>query len=107
MSKEYIEKEDVKDILEHAYYGEATMGELLEAIDSAVPAKVKPVVMGEWLIIDESYWRATQSQDKQINRVSLKCSNCGHRITRKDFRGVRNYCPNCGADMRKEDSTNE
>ena len=102
MSKEYIEKADVKNILEHAYYGEATLGELLEAIDDARSADVKPVVIGEWLIIDESYWRGTQSQDKQINRVSLKCSNCGHRITQKDFRGVRNFCPNCGAEMREE-----
>lgn len=73
---------------------------VLHMLSTEPPAEVKPEAKGEWLIVDESYWRGTQSQDKQINRVSLKCSNCGHRITQKDFRGIRNFCPNCGVDMR-------
>lgn len=71
-----------------------------QAVDSVQAVDARPVVRGEWLVQDESFWRGHYSQDIQVNRVSLKCSNCGHRITRRDFRQVRRYCPNCGADMR-------
>lgn len=109
MSEEYISKEAaVRHIKENqckkcsdiGLCGNCAVLIAVKLFESLPPADVKPVVSGEWLIVDESYWRGTQSQDKQINRVSLKCSNCGHRITQKDFRGIRNFCPNCGADMR-------
>lgn len=113
LNKEYIEKEAAltefnktcalcRELVLRPMCDKCSNADSIHHIKELAPANVKPVVMGEWLIVDESYWRGTQSQDKQINRVSLKCSNCGHRITRKDFRGIRNFCPNCGADMRGE-----
>lgn len=39
-----IKRGDVKDVLEHAYYGEASLGELLEKIDGIPIADVVSVV---------------------------------------------------------------
>jgi hypothetical protein len=43
-------------------------------------ADVRPVVRGEWI----------------RNGWSIRCSECGYDMPFS----VRNYCPNCGADMR-------
>lgn len=50
-----INRGDVKDTLEKAYYGEATLGELLEEIDAIPAVDTKPVVRGEW----ERHWNIT------------------------------------------------
>lgn len=58
----------------------------LDAIDSIPTADVRPVVMGKWL-------------HKEITddfRVVGQCSVC------KERRRIDNFCPNCGADMREE-----
>lgn len=51
-----------------------------------------PVVHGEWIIKTDEYEFAKWDE----------CSICGHKLKAigcgKDF----NFCPNCGADMRKK-----
>lgn len=58
----------------------------------AIPAAdVRPVVRGEW---EQTMWFIT-------------CSVCGYTSADTDDEGDRiatNYCPNCGADMRKEEA---
>lgn len=55
---------------------------------------------GEWIIQDTSYWRETHAGPVQVNRVNLKCSNCGWKNHKRKY---YNYCPNCGARMRGEE----
>ena len=50
----------------------------------AIPSADRP--QGEWIDKGKNLW---------------KCSNCGHYIN-GDVE-VRNFCPNCGADMRGKD----
>lgn len=55
---------------------------------------------GKWLIQDTSYWRACHYGDVQVNRINLKCSNCGYR----NFKKIRfRQCPKCKTDMRGEE----
>lgn len=54
-----------------------------ERVIAGVPAAdVRPVVRGKWI----------------RNGWSLRCSECGYDMPFS----VRNFCPNCGADMREE-----
>lgn len=58
--------------------------------------KYKPVVRGEWILVVEA-----------VFSVTYRCSHCGnyfteHSDTLNAGRGDKNYCPNCGADMREE-----
>ncbi len=63
--------------------------DVLDAVEDAPAADVRPVVRGRWELSDETpYIR------KHFHTVA--CSNC-HREGRKGW----NYCPNCGADMRE------
>lgn len=101
MSKEYIEKETLKaqfaadgwlhEKLRASAYCKATkLGYVRErtieqVIDCIPPADVKPVVRGEWELVDEAEPRR------------YGCSRC-KRLSWDES----NFCPNCGCDMRKE-----
>lgn len=77
-----INRGDVKDALEKAYYGEATLGELLEEIDGIPAVDTKPVTRGEWI------------SDKYDPAFKLWCSVCNWTAVYP-----YNFCPNCGAEM--------
>lgn len=51
-----------------------------DALSKLPAADVRPVVRGKWI----------------KNGWSIRCSECWHDMPFS----VRNYCPNCGADMR-------
>lgn len=55
---------------------------------------VKPIIRGEW-ITEKAY-------QGNIEEQRLRCSNCGNKMVIP-----RNFCPNCGADMRKEGDEND
>ena len=61
---------------------------VMDFIDDAPTAEVKPIVYGEWLYTGDMF-----------NEGELVCSKCGHKI---DVADKSNFCPNCGAIMRKE-----
>jgi hypothetical protein len=64
---------------------EPTDEEIEYTIDRIPTVEAVPVVRGEWRSIITSYCYV------------FECSNCG-KIEEFDT----NFCPNCGADMRKE-----
>lgn len=59
--------------------------DLLWMISEIPTIDAVPVVRGEWLRQDETFTR-------------FMCSQCGS----KNHAGYENFCPNCGADMRKK-----
>ena len=61
-------------------------GTLYEELKNGVPAEPerKP---GKWI----------EHQDRR-KQIYAECSNCGF----KNYAGILNYCPECGADMRGE-----
>ena len=116
MMDEYISRKAVQNISTNklkvsiratiAGDDEAASRALAEAIEEILdlpPADVKPVVRGEWM--DEA-----PEHDKTISeRHRFRCPACGKDA---DYfiggygdwwcRAAPNFCPNCGADMRKE-----
>ena len=95
MSKVYIEKEAAKAMIQSNADGHLITDEeaawIIADIDSIDAADVKPVVRGEWINIQFS-----------INGGSnAECNRCGATV-HTSFSSSINYCPNCGADMRKE-----
>lgn len=88
MSEEYIHKEKVLSELCSDCKGIAYCRvpcALYNYINNSSPVDAKPVVRGEWI------------PDKHDPEFKLWCSAC-------NWTGVYpyNFCPNCGADMRKE-----
>jgi hypothetical protein len=101
MSKEYIKKERALQLLEE----NASDDEVFfaaRAIEAEPPADVKPVVRGEWEIIptDEDGNPLKNSN----NEIYFGCSVCKESVWE---RRTLNFCPNCGADMRKEGDGDE
>ena len=84
--KEYIERNkigltDLEIIMCRGNYKEA-LKILFDKIESIPAANVRPVVRGKW-------------EDCTEYNGEYRCSVC------KEFEGhKRNFCPNCGADMR-------
>lgn len=83
-----IDREDAIDAI-NAYLGLSAVSrtiqnmtsiqEILENLPSAEPRK-----KGKWLLIDAGYYDY------------VKCSQCGETLV-----WGKNFCPNCGADMRE------
>ena len=73
-------------------------GRVRELIVSAPAVDVAPVVHGQWIGIDSSFWKPTHSSDIPVFRKTYRCSECGRRTAIAE-----NYCPNCGAKMDKEE----
>ena len=56
---------------------------------------------GEWIDTNEAY--IVNEDGKRIPNSGIsECSVCKQRVAPL-FMGARNFCPNCGADMRKEE----
>ena len=69
-------------------------------INNAITADVVPVVRGEWILV------GTNEHDYETS-VEEKCSLCGRYVYRYDTQPQDNFCPNCGADMRRESEVKE
>lgn len=91
--KEYIEKS--KAIMyAQDYVSDNEKNVLLRRLYDEPAADVKPVARGEWI----------EAQEISFDNV-YACSACGNEFvlesgTPED--NEYNFCPNCGADMRKE-----
>lgn len=93
MNREYIEKERALQLLEE----NASDDEVFfaaRAIEAEPPADVKPVVRGEWI----------DKFNKGKAHMQSFCSACGKHSGIGGIESNRHkpFCPNCGADMRKE-----
>lgn len=75
---EYIERE--KLLAEYDRQHKGAPGGARKIIETFPAADVRPVRYGKW----------------KNNRWSIRCSECGYDTPFT----VRNFCPNCGADMR-------
>ena len=78
---DYIERQSVVYAVRDHFCDSART---LEAIDAIPAADVRPVVRGRWI---------------RLSGCDM-CDQCGYS-TGKHEQG-RNFCPNCGADMRGE-----
>ena len=77
---EYIKREDVLSLSHYDDYDCEIVD--VEDVEKLPFADVRPVVRGTW----------------EKNGWSIRCSVCGYDMP---F-ATRNFCPNCGADMREE-----
>ena len=84
MPSDLIYREDAKDYARHAM---AKGLNVLEYLDEVPAADFRPVVRGEWTLFGR----------RGIYGVMYECSACHAK-----YDGITNFCPNCGADMRKE-----
>lgn len=96
--KEYIEKDDFYDVIDGGFdlnFDELpeSKAALLEMIRNFDPADVKPVVRGEW--IEGEYVGEVGDE------IKWHCSSCGFAVLSDEHPAWR-FCPDCGADMRKE-----
>ena len=77
------------------YLSETTLEEL---IDEAPTIDAEPVRRGKWIYGNDFHW------------YTASCNRCGYQ-RRTDIKADRwnqwNYCPNCGADMRGDNSEHE
>ena len=97
---EYIEREAVlsaiwKTSAERDVFFPAI---ILDAIKSIPAADVRPVVRGRWIE------RTHKLYDGRYG-YSIECTHCHEVFTEVDltFKPTkRNFCPDCGADMREE-----
>ena len=62
-------------------------------------SEMKPVIYGEWKVVQGEI--GNPFNNEVYDTIDLfVCSNCGEHF---DVSEARNYCPNCGARMTKED----
>lgn len=89
---EYIEREDVKRLINNNFSG------LLLMIDSIPAADVAPVVHGEWETVDWLEYDAQSCETIRCPEEGIACTRCRY-VFKKDALWKRNFCPNCGARM--------
>lgn len=106
MAKEFIEREAaLEKVIEVKHHDPELSGVVLHRYIKEIDLKdipaadVAPVVHGQWIGIDSSYWKPTHSGDISVFRKTYRCSECRRRTAIAE-----NYCPNCGAKMDKEET---
>lgn len=70
----------------------------IEALELAIKALENERPQGEWVDTNEAYI-VNENGERVPNSGISECSVCKQRVAPL-FMGVRNFCPNCGADMR-------
>lgn len=73
------------------------IADLCDTFGDIPAADVAPVVHGQWIGIDSSFWKPTHSGGIPVFRKIYRCSECRRRTAIAE-----NYCPNCGAKMDKK-----
>ena len=110
MAEEYIEREVAKErlriwitdcVLDGDNEAADCFRDCIDLLDSIPAADVAPVVHGQWIGIDSSFWKPTHSSDIPVFRKTYRCSERRRRTAIAE-----KYCPNCGVKMDKE-ATNE
>lgn len=67
----------------------------LNLVNIQPTAEVKSIIPGEWM----NYFK---DEKHPYHDFLLFCSNCNELYVIADEMSKWNFCPNCGADMRKE-----
>lgn len=67
--------------------------DVIHTLDDIPAADVRPVIKAHW--IETAPINEETMKPLIVKGPHLKCSNCG------SIEFQRNYCPNCGADMRE------
>ncbi len=86
---DYISREDAKNYVIGRYddqLGFITMEDIIDQLDYVPAADVRPVVRGKW-------------GTDRFKMERMICSECGVVL---EWSKINNFCPNCGADMRKK-----
>ena len=74
--------------------------ELLDDLENAPAADVRPVVRGEWIFDSDNLPICSECQEIALQRMFVKIPSLI-----QDVRMVRsNFCPFCGADMRGKEA---
>lgn len=104
---EYIDREAVLSAIKDYAYDcfvkdlgrkEAAAEEIGNLISKLPTSDVRPVVSGEWIGDYDGYADGFPVYDM------WSCSHCGKQFDEWDERPTWSFCPNCGADMREEDT---
>lgn len=86
---DYIKREDaIRQIVKTSAQNELdipAIGTVIYILSEMDSADVRENVRGEWIEQEDDYYHYWE------------CSECGIGVGLDD---IRNYCPNCGADMR-------
>ena len=86
--------EIVKQAIYDIDHDNITLGEFERQIE---PTKnVKPIVYGEWELVDDTF---DEIKD-------YKCNLCGQLCAMSIYK-MMNFCPNCGATMKKKSEEKE
>lgn len=76
------------------------IGDVLDDFEDIPAADVRPVVHGTWKQFQEPDDGGPLSE--WLSQFpSFECSECGYKFL-KIYDAPKNFCPNCGADMRGE-----
>ena len=107
--KDYINRYAVLNVINDAIAHNALsydgcVNEIMEFIAKIPAADVRPVVRGEWEEVEIVWLADIEEQPDAI--ASMFCPKCkrfaNHVYHYGDPTHGMNFCPNCGADMRKE-----
>ena len=96
---EYIE--EYAEIDEHGFHGEkwCAMKEAEDCLKSLPAADVREEKRGKWKrVVDFTGVEAFGYKETML--VGYGCNVCGYEVDVSE--GDYNYCPNCGSDMRDE-----
>lgn len=74
-------------------------GDAATAIAAIPAADVRPVCRGKWKKANDSYCCGITEDGDSITLPTVRCSVCKKLIAPIIW---KNFCPNCGADMREK-----
>lgn len=90
---DYISREAASDLLAMAFMDDWEPEYAQDRLSEIPAADVRPVIRAHW--IDMKPTNEETGLPISIKGPDFRCSNCGAA----EF--PRNFCPNCGADMRR------
>ena len=97
-----ISRSEVIDILCNLHIDNIAVNDkrVTEYIKELPTVEAKPVVHGKW---EECDWVEYDGHVacSRYPKGALRCSEC-HNAFKKELLWKNNFCPNCGADMRKK-----
>ena len=109
---DFINREDAKKkhceicMEECVCYRDKSRCNELKAFDTIPAADVRPVVRGEWEDVEVRDYSTNINGGMPLSIASMFCPVCGRWHNEVYHYGnpteMVHYCPNCGADMREE-----